>query len=334
MDGGLTGVSRRDARIVAPLFIERLDLHPSVEIPVLRKNAVAWSHQLGVRETLYTHSLRPNVEQNSLNRFSFDYSTRFVGPKIEKSYGKWRHTIEPGIEYRYRAGAQRLRETIIVDEVDLLADTNEIEYSITNRFIGSYEFLSWRVAQKVFFDPTFGGVLVPGTRNVFAPLMDLTAFAFADSARRFSPLVSTLRIATTPQTSTDIQVDYDTIRDEFRSAGIIGYLNRGQAFSGIAYFFAKRTLTGSPNHQLSGTIGYGNQTRPGISAAVNFAYNIQQRLFQGTTAQLVYNTDCYGLSFEFMQYDIGARKESRLRFALSLKNLGSFGTIRRQERLF
>jgi hypothetical protein len=40
------------------------------------------------------------------------------------------------------------------------------------------------------------------------------------------------------------------------------------------------------------------------------------------------------LSFEFSQYDIGARKESSIKFALSLRNIGSFGTIRRQERLF
>ena len=61
-----------------------------------------------------------------------------------------------------------------------MSDSNEVEYSIANRFFsrrstsdGGYttsEFLSVRIGQKYFFDPTFGGALVPGQRNVFFPL--------------------------------------------------------------------------------------------------------------------------------------------------------------------
>lgn len=227
-----------------------------------------------------------------------------------------------------------VRQTIVVDEVDLLTNTNELEYAITNRFFAGHEFLNWRVAQKIYFDPDLGGAILPGGRNVLTPLLDLTGFAFADRRRRFSPLVSTLRISTTPQTSTDLQVDYDTALEEFRSAGVIGGASRGEMFSNIAYFFTKRSVIQSPHYQIRGLVGFGNDLRPGISAAVTFSYDIHRSLFQGSSAQVGYNTDCYGLSFEFSQYDIGARKESSLKFALSLKNVGSFGTIRRQERLF
>jgi LPS-assembly protein len=340
MDGGLAGVTRRDADLKTPLFTERFDLHPSFDIPVIRSTAFNWSHDVGVRETLYTHSLHPLVEQDSLNRFVFDYETRFAGPTFEKDYGTFRHVIEPSVTYRYTTGAQRFRETIVVDDVDLITNTNELEYALTNRFISKYEFLSWRVAQKVFFDPTFGGAILPGHRNVFDPLLDLTGFAFADGERHLSPLVSTLRIATTPQSATNIQVNYDTNKKEFQSAGINGQLDHGQFFSGLSYFFTKRSTFESPHDQIGGTIGFGNGTRKGISVAANFAYDIHRRLFQGSTAQVYYNKDCYGLSFEFAQFNIGARQESRIRFALLLKNLGgkgrpgSFGTIRRQERVF
>jgi LPS-assembly protein len=263
-----------------------------------------------------------------------DYGTRFVGPRLERDFGTWRHVLEPSLEYRYRAGARRFHETIVVDETDLLANTSEIEYAVTNRFMAGHEFLSWRVAQTLFFDPTFGGVIVPGARNVFSPLLELTGFAFADGERRFSPIVSTVRISTTPQTSTDIQVDYDTVEHEFRSAGIIGEANRGPLFSAVSYFLIKRSGIEAPSNQIRGLVGYGNQDKPGISAAMNVAYDFQRSLFQGSTLQVGYNTDCYGLSVEFSQVDLGARKESRFRFELSLKNLGSIGTIRRQERLF
>jgi LPS-assembly protein len=169
---------------------------------------------------------------------------------------------------------------------------------------------------------------------VFAPLLDLTGFAFADGVRRVSPIVSTMRISTSPATSTDLQMDYDTVHHQFRSAGIIGGFNRGQTFGSISYFFTRRSAIQTPSNQLRSTVGYGNELKPGLSAAFSVAYDIERSLFQGSVAQVSYNTDCYGLSFELVQFDIGARKESRIRFAFTLKNLGSYGTLRRQDRLF
>ena len=334
IDSGFTGVARRDASIDTPIFVERYDLHPAIEIPVLRSNVADWSNTFGVRETVYTHSLRPKVLTDALNRFSFDYTSNFVGPPLERDFGKWRHVVEPSIDYRYLTGADRFRNTIVVDDVDLITNTNEVEYGITNRFFTTREIFSWRIAQKYFFDPTFGGAIIPGRRNVFAPLLDISGFAFADGRRRFSPIVSTMRISTSRTSSTDLQVDYDTRDHLFRSAGIIGGVNRGQAFGNVAYFFTRRSAIQVPNNQLRGTVGFGNELKRGISAAFNFSYDVEHSLFQGSVAQVGYNTDCYGLSFEFSQFDIGARKESRFRFAFSLKNVGSYGTLRQRERIF
>jgi len=61
---------------------------------------------------------------------------------------------------------------------------------------------------------------------------------------------------------------------------------------------------------------------------------VQRSLFQGAVAQVGYNTDCFGLIFEYRQFNIGARNERSFGFTFSLKNIGSYGTIRRQERLF
>ena len=130
--------------------------------------------------------------------------------------------------------------------------------------------------------------------------MDLTGFAFSDGEpRRFSPIVSTVRIATTPQTSTDIEVDYDTQRKEFRSAGILGGINRGLFNSSVGYFFNKRTEIQEPSNQLRGLVVLARISSPGFSGGVGFSYDIHRSLFQGSTAQVGYNAECYGLSFEF-----------------------------------
>ena len=334
VDTGFSGVARSDAAIKVPAFAERYDLHPSLEIPLIRSAAFDWSQRLGVRETIYTHSLEQKVVRDALNRLSFDYTSEFTGPQVERDFGRWRHVVEPSVTYRYIGGADRFRETIVVDDVDLVTNTNEVEYALTNRLFTTREIFSWRLAQKYFFDPTFGGAIVPGQRNVFAPLLDISGFAFADGRRRVSPIVSTMRLSTSAATSTDFQVDYDTRDHFFRSAGVIGGVNRGQLLGQVSYFFTRRSAIEIPSNQLRTTLSYGNNLKPGVSGAFSLSYDVQRSLFQGAVAQVGYNTDCFGLIFEYRQFNIGARNERSFGFTFSLKNIGSYGTIRRQERLF
>jgi LPS-assembly protein len=331
----LAGITRRDAAITTPSFVERFDLHPILEAPLLRSSFLDWSQRVSFRETAYTHSRQAQlVLPDALNRFSFDYGSHLTGPQIQRDFGNWRHVIEPSVDYQYISGADRFRNTLVVDDVDLVTNTNEVEYAVTNRFFTKREVFSWRVSQKYFFDPTFGGAIVPGHRNMFAPLLDISGFAFADGQRRVSPVVSTMRVSTTASTSADLEVDYDTRDHLFRSAGIVGNANRGQLTGGVSYFFTRRSPIEIPNNQLRGTISYGNQMKHGFSAALQISYDVQHSLFQSSVAQVGYNTNCYGLNFEVSQFNLGARVESRFRFAFTLKDIGSVGTIRPRERLF
>jgi len=143
-----------------------------------------------------------------------------------------------------------------------------------------------------------------------------------------------MRLSTSAASSTDFEVDYDTRDHLFRSAGIIGNANRGQLNGAISYFFTRRSAIEIPNNQLRGTLTYGNQYKPGLSGAFGFSYDVQHSLWQGSVAQVGYNTNCFGLSFEMSQVNLGFRVESRFRFAFTLKDIGSVGTLRRQERLF
>ena len=53
------------------------------------------------------------------------------------------------------------------------------------------------------------------------------------------------------------------------------------------------------------------------------------------TAQTTYNWDCCGVTLEYRRYAIAnLRNENIFRFTFSLANIGSFGNLRRQERLY
>ena len=225
-DASATGFSRRDETITDSMYGERFDFHPSVQMPLLRLNAFELSQEMGVRNTLYSHSLQPAVENESLNRFTMEYAARFSGPEFSKSFGTWRHSIQPTVDYRYVTGVNEFRETIIVDDVDLVANTSELEYGVTNRVIGEREVLNWRVAQVAYFRPNFGGAILPDTRNVFNPLLGLTGYSFADGPREFSPIVSTLQFAPTPANNFDVQLGYDTQLHKMRSTGVLAGLRR------------------------------------------------------------------------------------------------------------
>jgi LPS-assembly protein len=334
-DTSMSSISRRDASIASPGFVDRIDLRPAIQIPLLRSSLIDLDQRVGFRETYYTDSRTPQlVVPNSLNRLSFEYSSNLVGPQLERDFGSWRHVIEPTIDYYYANGANRFRNTIVVDNADLFTNRSDVEYGITNRIFTSREIFSWRVAQTYFFDPTFGGAIVPGRRNAITPILDVSGFAFEDGYRRFSPIISRMRFSTSASTSTDVQVDYDTRDHLFRSAGIIGNASRGYFVGGVSYFFTRASPIEIPSNQLRTSISYGNRLKPGLSAALSFSYDVLHSIFQGSTTEVGYNTNCYGLSLELSQFNIGPRIESRFVFSFTLKNVGSVGTLRPAERLF
>ncbi len=71
------------------------------------------------------------------------------------------------------------------------------------------ELLSWQVLQRRYFDPTFGGAVIPNQRNFFLASEEITPFAFIAGPRNYSPIVSTLRIYPIHYFGIDWRTDYD-----------------------------------------------------------------------------------------------------------------------------
>jgi LPS-assembly protein len=63
-------------------------------------------------------------------------------------------------------------------------------------------------------------------------------------------------------------------------------------------------------------------------------YDYRLGVLQYATAQVTYNTDCCGISAQFRRFNFGVRDETQILVSFSVANMGSFGTLRKQERLF
>ncbi len=208
---------------------------------------------------------------------------------------------------------------------------------------GPREILSWEIGQKYFFDPTFGNALLSGQRNVFTTTADFTGIAFLNEARRFAPIISRLRVETSPRTNTEWDLDYDLKAGRINaSTALVNYhygpftVGGGDAFLRVIDNSLGTTQpSASDFHQLRVLLGYGQLNKRGFSAASSFGFDANHGSLQYATAQTSYNWDCCGLSLEYRRFALGSvRNENQYRFSFTLANVGAFGNLRRQERLY
>jgi LPS-assembly protein len=80
--------------------------------------------------------------------------------------------------------------------------------------------------------------------------------------------------------------------------------------------------------------GFGQENRRGWSAGLTTLYDYREGIMQFAQTQVTYNTDCCGWSMQFRRFGLGNRNENQFRVAFSVANIGSFGTLKRQERMF
>lgn len=302
----------------------------------------------------------------------------------QKPFGRvLKHTVEAYGIYRYQTGIDNFSQIIRFDERDILVNTNEVEYGIINRLyvkkasqitpctkqklaaaaaknmvatgkkkaencqqdpLPSGNVITWKLAQKYYGNPTFGGALVPGQRNVFDSTIDLTGIAFLTEPRSLSPIISRLNVQSG---NVDFQwaVDYDTVLGHMNSSMIFAgyrwgnwYLNGGQTYinaPGEAVVTSTGAATPSIFNQWRvGTI-YGNLNRPGFNAGFTVGVDSQFSYLQNVTMQTNYNWDCCGIAFEYTRWTFpGINQENSYRFTFSLANVGSFGNFKRLYRLY
>jgi len=180
---------------------------------------------------------------------------------------KIKHVIEPRVTYRYVTGIEDFNNVVRFDDTDILSNTNEVEYSLTNRLLAKdsngnvSEVLSWQLWYKRYLDPTFGGAVIPGQPNVLMSTVDITGIPFVDGARHQSPVVSVLRYQS--NVNVEWRADYDPIQHGIIDSGISVDRCVKQLFVSLGDFLLKSNpLLGAPgSNQLRGQVTYGGDNR-------------------------------------------------------------------------
>jgi LPS-assembly protein len=366
--------------IVSPSMVQRLDLHPRFELPL---SFAGWSVTASGagRVTFYSNSLDPatrDVLSRNVTRSYGEFELDVRPPAFAKDFRRgdgsffFRHVIEPYFVYRRIAGINNFDRLIRFDYSDAIADTNEIEFGIANRFFTRrstenvsdvpvsengrerpqlssqpYEALTITLRGKYFFDPFFGGALIPGQRNQFFPINTLSGFVYGGVPRRFSPLNVEARYRPRRSLFVDVRSDLDTRGGGLRSLSTTFGVTRSliEVFQSFYYTraielvpslarfadargFEAGTLRGS---QWSPSVFLGNRER-GLFGGASFFFDFQKRPGRGdsslinSTITLGHSWDCCAVTTQFSTWNVGLRKENRVVFSFRLNGIGSFGT--------
>ena len=220
----------------------------------------------------------------NLYRNSREFSLDIAAPSFQRIYEgpKWlgdrvKHVIEPRIRYRFVDGIDNFDKVIRFDERDLLTNTNEADLSIMNRLYAKdattgavREVASLEVWQRRYFDPDFGGALVPGARNVFSSTVDVTPFAFLDQARNASPIVTSFRVRPNWRTFLGWRTDYDPLRRKIVNTSVDSGWRINDLWSVELGHHAVRTPVelSPPSNQLSTLVRLGDFNRRGWNVAM------------------------------------------------------------------
>jgi LPS-assembly protein len=364
-------VNRSDQLIQTPNFVDRYEFAPRVTVPLHFGPWLGVTTCAAFRTTRYGDSYNSSgvLSGASILRNTGEFAVELSPPvferffdrtslKKDKTRRRYKHTIEPAFTYRYVTGVNNFADFIRFDSNATITDTNEIQYGFTQRLFlkegdnQPRELISWSIFQKHYFDPTFGGAIVDGQRNVFQALNSITPFAFAFGPRHWSPIISDIKI--TPGGPYDLEqiLEYDPTAQRLVT---IGTLLKVKPYREFFVTLAHFRLNDNPvpgdlpnpqppqfelfdqplSNQLRALIGYGSETRKGLNFLTGIGYDFTNKTLQNQIVQASYNGGCCGLAVEYRRINLGqVRTENQFRIAFMIANIGTFGNLRHQEKIF
>jgi LPS-assembly protein len=357
--------------------IGRIDIYPHLSLPLI---VDGWTiePEAALRETFYSGSEIPDltgasggtpaISHDPLSRSDVEAALDLRPPALERDFALtgWnrtlRHVIEPELTYRFVGGiGSGAQNVLLVDTTDVATDTNEIGYSLTQRFYlrplhpvactevavasgecknEGREWASWQIAQKYFLNPDFGGAIIPNRRNVIDSTLDLSGVAFLTGARNLSPVISRLRFEAIDNLRLEWDLDYDPKLGRIAANNLFAGYSWGKTTVGVGHAMLNAVdelgsaATTIQSQQVQPYFQYGKQNGAGFNLAANGSYDFVQRSLQYAGALAVYNWGCCGISAGYRRYELGStgtvsRDESEWLYGFTLANFGTVGDIRR-----
>jgi LPS-assembly protein len=326
----------------------RYDLNPRLSRP-LSVSFLQVTPEVQVRHTQYgTSDLDPEYGNQDLSgpavtRQYGEASVDVRGPFFSKVWDtpgnfyseRYKHVIGPEVTwtYRTRVDPETFFAVPIFDWRDQISATNELRYSLVNRFYSKrrtsgnrsepYEFLNWRITQTYYanaeaaqYDPTYAS-------SAFgAPL---------GRAASLSPIQSRFRFRPTRQFSTNFDMEYDVNFKQLKNVSLSTTANYTRMSLSASWFRGIRLTTNVDRRGINrDTIRATGRVLlwPGKLAADGaIYYDLLTRDLKQWSTRLRYDVQCCGFIAEVIHSDYNAKQGKQYRFSVELANIGSIGNF-------
>ncbi len=308
----------------------RADVHPTLSIPWKTVPWLSLTARGGGRWTGYTDSTdeaRTGFTGDSLSRTYSEAGVSLVGPSFSRIYdgtlgrfGKFKHVIEPRVDYEYVSDVSDPLRIPVFDEVDTALGRNQVRYAIVNRLLarpaeskagGATEIASLEIAQTHAFQ--------------LPQLTSGTSTSFETFAAKTGPIEGALRITPGSLFSLDGRVAWDTHVERVTAVSLATSVNWKANYVNATWFGSQPApvggATSSPRTdqiRIAAGIDLGKSFR--IDTQLN--YDAQQSLLLEDRSLVTFNGSCYTLFLEVRQLRLPPSTRRDYRLVVNLKDVG------------
>jgi len=304
----------------------RADLFPTVSYTMPSPLWLSVTPRFGGRGTFYSKRYsedRTQFENEAIDRTYIAGGVDIVGPSVSRvfnkpwgPYSKFRHLIEPRIEYAYLDGTEDTSQIPVFDEVDSTILTNRARMVLANRLLArSKEGVSAREL---------------GTLEFFQEYSFSDPLNFGDGERtsQWGPLGTLLRLTPTAGTGIDAQWTYDTFWKKLRSSSLAGSVTRPEGWLRLTWYQSFMPQTGErTSSQIRTILAFRKRDFP-LQASVHVAYDLEMAEFQQQQLRLHWEGSCWSISAEYRDLRLGLYPTRDYRIVIDLKGVGRLPEIK------
>jgi LPS-assembly protein len=311
----------------------RFDAYPIVSFPFKEIPWLSLTARAGGRVTYYTNSVDGPGTQFTGDAFTRTYGeggVSFVGPSFSRiydaSFGPWdkfKHIIEPRVDYQFVSDVDNPQEIPGFDEVDNALGRNQIRYAIVNRLLArtegrkgsAEEIASLEIAQTYAFE--LPQLLVEPEEEVECRVPYTNC--------RTGPYEAILRIARPGLFHVDGRLAINPFENQLTTASVTAGGNWGSAYANFSWFGSRSVAIppaqpfNSDQFRFSGGVDLGKDFR--LEGSV--AYDASSSLVQENRGLLTYKGSCYTVFLEVRQLRLQPNPRNDYRLVVNLKDIGT-----------
>jgi LPS-assembly protein len=334
-----------DGVVVSDTGYARLDVSPTVRVPLSRLTFLSVNTSAAYRTTHYSRSASASgatVENPYLRQF-MTLRSDVVGPVFTRIWDlqsgfaeRLKHVIEPAftVDFTSRISDYTRTPSVGSDLADfVVSGATRLTYGLTNRLFArgrtvdnvrgtTRELVTVGLQQTYYSNPQSGG-------------FD-SAYQSTYGSRRpidLSPLALTARVAPTSAVDANLRVEYDVSRGRGLQTVAIGGNMNAAAVSAGANFSHSRLDPASPSTFIQGSTSM-RWLDGRATGTYSIGWDIARSYIVNQSVMVSYLAQCCGLTVEFQRFNyaqlgtnLAIPSDTRFNFGFILAGLGTFSNF-------